>query len=98
MVYQLQRPDVDTVISYCKDLLADEKLEVYEFGENSDLVLHIYKDGDYDPDRDSWNIVRIHTAQDGRWVDDTGDIHICDEHILRRELTRIGEYRDFGTY
>ena len=45
MVYQLQRPSIEMIIDYCRDLLADEKLEVYEFGQNCDLVLHIYKDG-----------------------------------------------------
>lgn len=43
MVYQLLRPSIETVIDYCGDLLADEKLEVYEFGKNCDLVLHIYR-------------------------------------------------------
>ncbi len=43
MVYQLQRPSIEMIIDYCRDLLADEKLEVYEFGQNCDLVLHIYK-------------------------------------------------------
>lgn len=47
MVYQLQRPSIEMIIDYCRDLLADEKLEVYEFGQNCDLVLHIYKDGEY---------------------------------------------------
>ena len=42
-VYQLVRPGIDEIVNYCKDLLSDEKLEVYEFGENCDLVLHIYK-------------------------------------------------------
>ena len=41
MVYQLLRPSIETIIDYCGDLLADEKLEVYEFGQN--LVLHIYR-------------------------------------------------------
>ena len=31
MVYQLQRPSIEMIIDYCRDLLADEKLEVYEF-------------------------------------------------------------------
>lgn len=43
MVYQLLRPSIETVIDYCGDLLADEKLEAYEFGQNCDLVLHIYR-------------------------------------------------------
>lgn len=31
--YQLNRPDIDTIIDYCDNLLADEKLEVFEFGK-----------------------------------------------------------------
>lgn len=42
--YQLTRPSIETIIDYCNDLLADEKLTVFEFGENCDLVLHIYKE------------------------------------------------------
>lgn len=60
MVYQLQRPSIEMIIDYCRDLLADEKLEVYEFGQNCDLVLHIYKDGEYgaDPERLFGKIIR----------------------------------------
>ena len=78
-----------------KDLLSDEKLEVYEFGENCDLVLHIYKDEDYNPDkdRDYCNIVTISTARDGKFVDDTDDVYVSDGS-LDRELKRINEYRD----
>ena len=43
MVYPLQRPSIEMIIDYYRDLLADEKLEVYEFGQNCDLVLHIYR-------------------------------------------------------
>ena len=42
MVYQLLRPSIETVIDYCGDLLADEKLEEYA-GQNCCLVLHIYR-------------------------------------------------------
>lgn len=45
-VYQLNRPTIDTIIDYCNDLAANEKIEVFEFGMNNDLVLHIYKDED----------------------------------------------------
>lgn len=41
-VYQLNRPSIDTIIDYCNGLAANEKLEVFEFGKNNDLVLHIY--------------------------------------------------------
>lgn len=74
--YQLSRPSIETIIDYCNDLLADEKLTVFEFGENCDLVLHIYKDEEFNPamDKDYSNIVTIHTAQDGKWIDDTEDV------------------------
>lgn len=42
--YQLVRPAFDTIVDYCNDLEANEKLIVFEFGWNCDLVLHIYKD------------------------------------------------------
>lgn len=29
MVYQLESPDINTVINYCKDLCANDKIEVY---------------------------------------------------------------------
>lgn len=63
--YQLSRPSIETIIDYCNDLLADEKLTVFEFGENCDLVLHIYKDEEFNPamDKDYSNIVTIHTAR-----------------------------------
>ena len=41
-IYQLTRPDFDTIIDYCNDLAANEELEVFEFGKNCDLVLYIY--------------------------------------------------------
>lgn len=34
MVYQLESPDINTVINYCKDLCANDKIEVYDFGGN----------------------------------------------------------------
>lgn len=86
MVYQLQRPSIEMIIDYCRDLLADEKLEVYEFGQNCDLVLHIYKDGEYSPsaDKDIFNMVRVHTARDGEWVDDADDIDLNTRRFLRQ--------------
>lgn len=92
--YQLSRPSIETIIDYCNDLLADEKLTVFEFGENCDLVLHIYKDEEFNPalDKDYSNIVTIHTAQDGKWIDDTEDVYVTDGSLYR-ELERI---YDFG--
>ena len=89
MVYQLNRPDIDTIIDYIQGLMEDDKIEVYEFGENCDLVLHIYNDED--------DSIRIHTYQNGDTVDDTDYINLDDAETLRQELERINEYRDFGT-
>lgn len=97
-IYQLVRPSIETIIDYCNDLAADEKLEVFEFGEDCDLVLHIYKDEEYDAskDKDSYNIVSISTARNGEWVDDTDDVYVTDGS-LANELDRIYHYRKFAT-
>lgn len=96
--YQLSRPSIERIIDYCNDLLADEKLTVFEFGENCDLVLHIYKDEEFNPalDKDYSNIVTIHTAQDSKWIDDTEDVYVTDGSLYR-ELERINSYTDMGT-
>lgn len=74
MVYQLQRPSIEMIIDYCRDLLADEKLEVYEFGQNCDLVLHIYKDGEYSPSADkdilTWSGFTLPETESG-WMTQT---------------------------
>ena len=97
-VYRLYRPSIDTIIDYCNDLNANEKLEVFEFGKHNDLVLHIYKDEEYDAskDKDYSNLVAISTAKDGEWVDDTGDVYVTDGSLYR-ELERINSY-DFFHY
>lgn len=84
MVYQLQRPSIEKILNYCQDLLSDEKLEVFEFGKNCDLVLHIYKDADQD--------IRIFTAQDSEYIDETDFIHTSEVNFLRQELQRIFQF------
>lgn len=59
MVYQLESPDINTVINYCKDLCANDKIEVYDFGGKKDLVLHIYKDEDFDQKTKAYNLDTI---------------------------------------
>lgn len=93
MVYQLESPDINTVINYCKDLCANDKIEVYDFGGKKDLVLHIYKDEDFDQKTKAYNLVTISTFRNGKAVDDTGDIHVSE---LDAELERINSYKDFG--
>ena len=96
-VYQLENPTIDIIVCYCQDMEANEKTEVYDFGKNGDLVLHIYKDEDYNEETGEFDLVRIHTMQYGKAVDDTGDIYVSEKE-LGAELERIYEYRDFGTY
>lgn len=93
MVYQLESPNINTVINYCEELCASDKIEVYDFGEKKDLVLHIYKDEDFDQKTKAYNLVTISTFRDGKTVDDTGDIHVSE---LDAELERINSYEDFG--
>ena len=35
MIYKLNKPDIDTIVDYCDNLKANEKLEIYEFGQNA---------------------------------------------------------------
>ncbi len=90
MVYQLESPDITTIIDYCEDLLKDEKIEVYDFGKRKDLVLHIYVDEDFESESIEY---RIFTFRNGKEVDDTGYIHVSE---LDAELERINSYEDFG--
>ena len=90
MVYQLESPDITTIIDYCEDLLKDEKIEVYDFGKRKDLVLHIYVDEDFESESIEY---RIFTFRNGKEVDDTGYIHVSE---LDTELERINSYEDFG--
>lgn len=95
-IYQLENPTIDIIICYCQDMEANEQTEVYDFGKNGDLVLHIYKDEDYNEETGEFDLVRIHTFQNGKAVDDTDDIYVSEKE-LGAELERIYEYRDFAT-
>ena len=89
---------IEEIIDICDKLDAEESATIFEFGVNGDLVLHIYKDCDYnrEVDEDYSNLVTINTAQNGEWVDDTEDTYVTDG-ALWRELERIWNYKDFGT-
>lgn len=89
---------IEEIIDICDKLDAEEEATIFEFGENGDLVLHIYKDCEFNrnSDPDYSNLVTIHTAQNGQWVDDTEDTYVSDGSLYR-ELERIWNYRDFGT-
>lgn len=89
---------IEEIIDICDKLNAEESATIFEFGTNGDLVLHIYKDCDYNREIDgnAFNLVKVHTAQNGEWVDNTEDTYVTDG-ALRRELERIWSYKDFGT-
>lgn len=96
MEYQLVRPSIDTIIDYCNDMEANDHLIVFEFGNNADLVLHIYKDEDY-KGGNAYNMVTVSTFKDGKAVDDTDDIYVTDGS-LSRELKRIAAYQNYETF
>ena len=89
---------LDEIIDICDKLDAEEKATIFDFGSNGDLVLHIYKDDEYNREINEYysNLVTIHTAQNGEWVDDTGNVYVTDGELYR-ELERIWNYRDFAT-
>lgn len=91
MEYQLYNADFGTIISYCDDLLANEKLIVFNFGRRHNLVLHVYKDEEYNPekDKDEWNIVSISVAADGKFFHGTGDVHVNDLLIALDKLYNL---------
>lgn len=90
---------INEVIDICDKLDAKEKEMLFNFGENRDLVLHIYKNEEFDREKDAnySNMVTISTAQNGKWVDDIGNTYVTDGSLYR-ELERIWNYRDFTTF
>lgn len=84
---------IDTIVTFCFDLCANDEMKVYNFGEKKDLTLHICKDEDFDQKTKAYNLVTISTFRNGKAVDDTGDIHVSE---LDAELERINSYEDFG--
>lgn len=89
---------IDMIVNRCNDLAANEKLIVYGFGEDRDLVMAIYKDEEFDPDvdKDYSNLVDIHTCQNGQYVDDAVGIYVTDGELFK-ELNRIWHYYEFET-
>lgn len=87
---------ISQIVEICDNLDAEEKAVIFDFGANHDLVLHIYKDSDFVRDaEEDYNLVRISTARDGKWLDDTEDTYVTDGS-LRQELERIWHYKDFS--
>ena len=87
----------DDIIDKCARLPKDEDTIIDRFGINSDLTLHIHKDCDFNPDTGEFNLVSVSTEQNGKFVDDTGDLYVTD-NTLYRELDRIYHYKDFQTF
>ena len=86
--HQLKSSDIDLIIGRCEILNADEKLEVFGFGQEADLTLHIQKDTDYCRKTEEFNLITCSTYRNGKSVDDTGDVHVTDGSLYR-ELDRI---------
>lgn len=95
MEYSLSNPTIEKIVDYCNDLLSDESLIIYDFGRKGDLVLHIYKDEEFNPsvDKDYSNLVDIHTFYNGIVIDDAVGIYVTDGELYR-QLKRINEYKD----
>jgi len=89
---------INEILDTCDKLNADDKATIFDYGVNGNLVLHIYKDSDYNReiDENEFNIVRMSTYKDGVTVDDTEDIHVSD-NVLIKELERIWNEKDFST-
>ena len=66
-------------------------------GENCDLVLHIYKDEDYNQKTREYNLVAIHTAKNGTFVDDTEDIFVTDGSLERELEQNLGAHSTSST-
>ena len=91
---------IEKLVNRCFALEPNDHLIVFDFGEDLDLRLDIYKDEDYDRERGEYNMVRVYTSQkqtDGSMqnVDDTEDIY-CGNGELDDELERIYCYEEFG--
>ena len=89
----------NSIIETCHDMEANDVLHVYNFGENKDLILDIYKDEGYDPNlsKINWDMVTIATVQYGKVVDDTDDTYVTDGSLWK-ELERIWNYEEFMTF
>lgn len=83
----------------CLELKADEVFTT-SFGKDNELVIHLRKDSEYNPevDEDYNNMVSISTYKDGIAIDDTGDIHLNDYREFSEQLERIFEERDMETF
>ena len=93
------------IAHYCKELLPDEMIKVLNFGKNRDLILEIFKDEDYDPEKDVWNHVYIHTQR--RMGEQLVSVDNGEAYVTRPipafaqlecELDRIWNHQNFETY
>ena len=91
---------IEQIVAICFDMNPNDHLRVFDYGENGDLLLDIYKDEDYDRTKGEYNLVTIFTSKsvDGKIiaVDDTEDTYVGNGE-LDAELERIYHYQDFST-
>lgn len=86
---------IEGIIDACDKLDGDEKITVFDFGENKDLVLHIYKDDEYNRKANEHycNLVTISVALDGVFIVDVDDTYVTDG-ALYKELEQIWNVED----
>lgn len=89
---------IERVDTLAEDLGPEKKLVVENFGKDQNMVLHIYKDSEFDPDEDPEysNLVSMATTIDDEAVDDLEDTFVTDGEF-RGELERIWEHKDLHT-
>ena len=89
----------ENIVNDSYKLEGGKELIVYDFGENKDLELHIWKDEDFNMNESEEysNMVDIVTLdKDKIAVDDAISIFVPDGDLYD-ELDRIYHYRDFET-
>ena len=99
MTYQLSNPDIETIINYCNNLKTNDDIEIFDFGVNGDLVLHICKDEGFNSGIAEYNPVTIHVAQNGEWIYDSVRILYPDtsitDNVLHKEFDKIYNCENF---
>lgn len=90
---QRKKEKIDYIIEQCKYLRAKEKLTINNFGKRQDLKLYIWKNAEYNQEKNINNTVRIETKRFGEIEDKTDEITF---ENLREELERIYIYKNYS--
>ena len=90
---QRKKEKIDYIIDQCKYLRAKEKLTINNFGKRQDLKLYIWKNANYNQEKNKDNTVRIETKRFGIIEDKTDEIPLSK---LKEELERIYIYKNYS--